>query len=47
LDKYDLEKINIVELPQKMQLLADETEVYFLEEVRGYKTVEITLPSVV
>ncbi len=43
LDKYDLEKIDVTALPQKLDLAKNNGEVYFLEEVRWYKTVEIAL----
>jgi hypothetical protein len=45
LDKYDLEKLDITVLPQKLTLSQDSDDVYFLEEVRGYKTVEVSLPD--
>jgi len=42
LDKYDLEKIDIVSLPQEVKLTVNDTSVYFLERFQWYKSIKFS-----
>ena len=40
-DKYDLQKINIEEIPQELSLAKNDSQVYFSEWFSGYKTLRL------